>query len=131
MEKKYTVKEISESWQKIVIDDGDEILRTTEYLSYQNKMAVCEDIIQQSMFVNKRYRPNSPYFNLLFTMKLVDIYTCIKIDYENIFEEYDLLVASSLLDFLLNGVIPVHEQERFQDLLEMQLGDFNERRNAK
>lgn len=132
MEKKYTVKEICELWRDIIKENEPEILRATEYVAHQNKIVICDDIIQKSMFVNKRYRPNSPYFNLLFIMKLIDEYTYIKVDYENIFKEYDLLVVNHLLDFLFEqGVIPIDEQERFRDLLEMQLGDFNERRSAK
>jgi hypothetical protein len=133
MEKKYTIKELCDLWEDLVNDNEIGSLQTISYYSYQNKILVCDEIIRQSMFVNKRYRPNSPYFNLLFVMKLIDIYTCIKIDYDNIFNEYDLLTASGIIDFLFSkdGVIPINEQERFQDLLEMQLGDFNERRNAK
>lgn len=103
-------------------------IRKIDYLSYDNKIELCRKVFYESMFVNKRYRPNTPYFNLLYLTTLINTYTIIDID--DVWKDYDVLAAKGLIDLILNE-IRVDEREQLDSILEWVVSDYKENRRKE
>ena len=108
-----------------LVEDADS-LRAVEYVSYDNKINFCQNIIENSYFVNKKFYSNTPLREILFIMSLIDFYTVIDVDFENLYDEYDKLVASGLIDFFFVDIIPSIEIDRMRDLLGIMIDDLFE-----
>lgn len=102
----------------------DELLMI-EYISYENKIDLCYGIVESTYFVNKKFHSNSPLREVLFIMNLINMYTLIDIDFDNLYGEYDKLVASGLIEPVFD-VIPKIEVDRMRDILEMVTADLFE-----
>ena len=102
----------------------DELLMI-EYISYENKIDLCYGIVEGTYFVNKKFHSNSPLREVLFIMNLINMYTSIDIDFDNLYGEYDKLVASGLIEPVFE-VIPKIEVDRMRDILEMVTADLFE-----
>ena len=99
-----------------------------DYLSYENKIELCRNVFDEAMFVNKRYRPNTPYFNILYLTTLINTYTIIEID--DVWKDYDMLAASGLIDFALQE-IREDEREQLDSILEWVVSDYKENRRKE
>ena len=113
-----------------LIEDLD-TLRAVEYISYENKINLCQSIIENSYFVNKKFYSNTPLREILFIMSLIDFYTVIDVDFENLYDEYDKLTASGLIDFFfvegsIDSIVPSIEIDRMRDLLGIMIDDLFE-----
>ena len=108
-----------------LVEDID-TLRAVEYISYENKINLCQSIIENSYFVNKKFYSNTPHREVLFIMSMIDAYTVIDVDFENLYDEYDKLVASGLIDFFFVDIIPSIEIDRLRDLLGIMIDDLFE-----
>lgn len=126
--KLYTVADFAEKFDERFMDESfiDTNLRLKDYVSFLSKMGTCDGIIQRSMFVNDEYIPNTPFLNVSLQMKLIDLYTTIDVDINDVVGNYDILAASNLIDFLFMYVIPDEEITRFQEMMEQRLSDFYE-----
>lgn len=130
--KQYSVKEFCEKYNGTNVQQTkdayiQEILKP-EYVPYEEKIAICEKIVESSHFRkgkngNKQLHVNSPIQYVLFCMQLVNKYTKINVDFKNIIEEFNLL---NKLDILNNIVfnIPEKESKEFRTILDMVENDM-------
>lgn len=68
------------------------------------------------------FHVNSVLRHILYTMSIVDLYTEINVDFDNIVEEYDMLDEYDLLDWFSEN-IPEREQNKLYSLVESYVND--------
>ena len=98
-----------------------------EYMDFITKLTYCSITIEKTCYIQdgekKFIKLDSAKRFLFFTMYLIELYTDIEIDAENIVGEYDKLNKSGALNELIKG-IPEQEYSEFSTLLNMKLDDF-------
>ena len=92
------------------------------YVSYEEKVSVCERIVEATSYVEvngqKIYKRNMPSRAVFFTLKLIDEYTDIDIDFNNILKDYNKLDEEGFVEILLK-TIPAKEVSTWRTILEM------------
>ena len=100
---------------------------TTQYVDFMTKNVYCDKIIESTCHIKDGNREfikiNSVSRDLFFTMRLIQLYTDIKLDEENIIGEYDKLNEVGAIDVIIEA-IPDSEYIEFSDMLNKMLGDF-------
>lgn len=102
---------------------------TTDYISFLQKDAICTSIVEVTTHIEsgdkKIIKVNSASEDLLFIMRLIDLYTDIEIDFTdiNFVKQYDELNKIGALDVLINS-IPENEYVEFNKILNMKMDDF-------
>lgn len=102
---------------------------TESYINYITKVTYCDNIIKASCYVKdgdiEIIKINSSSRYLFFVMRLIDLYTDIDIDKENVSAEYDKLNEVGAINLLIAS-IPKNEYSEFSTLLEMRMDDFRD-----
>lgn len=102
---------------------------TTDYVDYVTKVVYCKNIIKASCYIKDGDREfiniNSENRYLFFVMRLIELYTDIEIDNENVVSEYDKLNKIGAIDVLISA-IPEKEYTEFSTLLNMKMDDFRD-----
>ena len=100
---------------------------TTKYVSYINKVAHCDSIIKATCHIKDGDREiikvNSPNCCMFFKMKLIQLYTDININDDNVVGDYDSLNEIGAINVLM-AAIPESEYTEFSTLLNMRMDDF-------
>ena len=100
---------------------------TTKYISYINKVAYCDSIVKATCHIKDGDREiikvNSPNRYMFFTMKLIQLYTDININDDNVVGDYDSLNEIGAINVLM-AAIPESEYTEFSTLLNMRMDDF-------
>lgn len=111
----------------------------TDYIPYLTKDAYCTNIVDVTSHINEGNRSiikiNNSMRYMLFTMKLIELYTDIDITFEDgkFINQYDELNKIGAIDMLIGGVpdegvefIPIKEYSEFSTILNMKLDDLRD-----
>lgn len=104
---------------------------TKDYIPYLEKIAYCEAVVKATSYttVNERQivKINRPGQFITFTMRLIDLYTDIEINFNDgkFVEQYDELNKIGAIDSIVQH-IPESEYTEFSTLLNMVIDDFRE-----
>ena len=138
MNKDFNVKSFVEEYEKQVTDaDKEKFLRsklkTEKYMPYADKVTVAENIVKHSSYAmvkedgvlksTDRIALNSPMRYILFVMTVVDKYTNIEVNFQNIMPDFDALNFNSLIEVVFEKVGD-KETAEFNTVVEMVLNDF-------
>ena len=138
MNKDYNVKSFVEEYEKQIVDadKGQYIktkLKTEKYMPYADKLIVAENIVNSSSYAivkedgvlkkTDRIAINSPMRYVLFVMTIVDKYTNIEVNFQNIMPEFDGLNKNGLIEVIFEK-IGDKEMAEFNTVVEMVLNDF-------
>ena len=103
-----------------------------DYVGYLQKDAICEGIVRATSYLHDTdkeehnvVRINSTMRYLFFIMKLIDIYTDIDINNDNIAADYDALNKVGAISVLIQS-IPETEYKAFKTMLNMKLDDLRD-----
>jgi len=99
----------------------------TDYVPYITKCSYCDAIVKATCFVKDGNREfvkiNSANRYLFFVMRLIELYTDIEINEEEVVYEYDKLCKEGAINVLISS-IPEAEYTEFSTLLKMKMDDF-------
>lgn len=138
MNKDFNVKSFVEEYEKQLTDaDKAKFLRnnlkTEKYMPYADKLALAENIVKSSSYAmikeggklkqTDRIALNSPMRYILFVMTVVDKYTNIEVNFNNIMPDFDALNFNSLIEVIFEKVGD-KETAEFNTVVEMVLNDF-------
>lgn len=111
-----------------------EKLEIRNYISFADKCDLAERVIKATTFEKDlngentgNIKINSISRYLLFTLSIIDIYTNLEVDFNNVISEYDLLKSNGLLDLFIGAeysLIPNEEFCEAQTLLNIYLDDI-------
>jgi hypothetical protein len=100
---------------------------TRQYMPYTEKCALVKNIIDKTSYVEsdgvRVYRRNTNSMFFIFSIKIIEYYTNIKIDVSQIAKEYDALVESGAMNNLMEQ-IPQKEVSILQGMLDMERDDL-------
>lgn len=104
-------------------------IKSEKYIDYEIKIARMTNILQHTSFdTNGEIKFQSPAKHMLFAMAIIDMYTNLKINDNNIINDFNMLNKSGLIDVLLsvkdNSVIPTREIIECTSILNMLEDDF-------
>ena len=132
--KEYTVKEFVEGYEKCTdaverqryIEENVEV--TNHYISFVSKVNLCDLLVDttcKDRFGNIRF--DSATREMLYKLNLINMYTNINIEFKNndnpLYDQYDLLQKYNLVISIFR-IIPVEEQDEFENILMEKLNDF-------
>ena len=102
---------------------------TTQYVDFMTKYVYCDDIVDSTCHIKdgerKIIKINNANRYLFFVMRLIQLYTDIDLDEENIVSEYDKLNEVGAISTLI-AAIPKSEYSEFSTLLNMKMDDFRD-----
>lgn len=138
MSKDFNVKSFVEEYEKqLTNDDKAKFLKSKlkieKYMPYADKLTLAENIVKHSSYAmvkedgvlkqTDRIALNSPMRYILFVMTVVDKYTNIKVNFNNIMPDFDALNFNSLIEVIFEK-IGDKETAEFNTVVEMVLNDF-------
>lgn len=138
MNKDFNVKSFVEEYEKCSNNDDKakflkSKLKTEKYLPYADKLTFAENIVNHSSYTmikedgvlkkTDRIALNSPMRYILFVMTVVDKYTNIEVNFNNIMPDFDALNFNSLIEIIFEK-IGDKETAEFNTVVEMVLNDF-------
>lgn len=101
----------------------------TDYVDYITKNVYCDSIINSTCYVKdgdkKLVKFNSATRYVFFNMKLIELYTDIEINADDLIGEYDKLNKSGAVHNII-AMIPDFEYSEFRMLLDMKLDDLRD-----
>lgn len=107
----------------------------TDYIPYVEKVAICKEIAEATSHKevegSRIFSADSTTRHLFYIVKLVEVYTNIEIENNNIVLAYDTLNHARILDVLfgnedgnVSSIIPYGELIEFEDIMRMILDDI-------
>lgn len=138
MNKDFNVKSFVEKYEKQLSDVEKNSylknnLKVEKYLSYSDKVLLAERIVNGSSYaivkedgvLNKtdKIKINSPMRYILFVMTIIDKYTNITVNFNDVMPEFDYLNKNGLFEIIFNK-IGDREIGEFNTVVEMVLDDF-------
>ena len=138
MNKDFNVKSFAEEYEKQMndIEKGKFLkskLKTEKYIPYADKLTLAENIVKHSSYAmvkedgvlkqTDKIALNSPMRYILFVMTIVDKYTNIEVNFNNIMPDFDALNFNSLIEIIFEK-IGDKEISEFNTVVEMVLNDF-------
>lgn len=118
MKKTYKVKEFV--YKYLETNDKESFLCdriVCTYIPFEDKLTICEKIVDATSFNNGRYVKNTSSINVLYKLNLINLYTDIDINFgEDFLGDYNLIEEYDILTKLL-GVIPENEKVRFDNMI--------------
>ena len=129
--KTYTVQELVEKYDNRTSDELKERLLDTiqikEYVPYMTKRLFAKTILDRAFYRDGKIHKDSLMKQMLYVQALILMYTNIKIDAENLIDEYDSLNSRHIIGYIL-AKIPESELLMFEGMVQMMFDDayFNE-----
>lgn len=140
MNKDFTVIEFAKKYEeKLTNNDKATFLKTKlkveNYMEYAEKVLIAENIVRSSSYAISKDKDggeltktnqihiNSPMRYVLFVMSIVNKYTNIKVNFDNIMIEFDALNKNGLIE-LITKRVGEKEVAEFQTVVDMVLNDF-------
>ena len=138
MNKDFNVKSFVEEYEKCSNNDDKakflkSKLKVEKYIPYADKLTLAENIVRHSSYAmvkedgalkqTDRIALNSPMRYILFVMTVVDKYTNIDVNFNNIMPDFDALNFNSLIEVIFKK-IGDKETAEFNTVVEMVLNDF-------
>lgn len=97
-----------------------------KYMPYVEKCALVKSVLDSSSYIEingkKTYKRNTAAMLFAFTMQLIERYTDIEFDTENVVQTYDVLMETGLMNSLMSQ-IPDEEINILRGMLDMQRDD--------
>lgn len=130
MEKKITVKELIEKYNKNKQDDAQiEKHILSVYVPYEEKCAMCQGVIDATTKVNigndTILKQDSAAMVMLYRMQMINKYTDIQIDFSHVLTDYNLLDRYDLIDNII-AYIKTSERKKMDEILSMKIKDYHE-----
>lgn len=139
MKKDFNIKNFVEGYEK-QLNDVDKTkflktnLKTENYLPYSDKLIVAENIVKSSSCAivknekgelqkTNRIKINSPMRYVLFVMTIINKYTNLEVNFNDVMPEFDYLNRNNLFEIIFNK-IGDKEVAEFNTVVEMVLDDF-------
>lgn len=121
MDKKFNVKDFSEQYMKQINASAKETfiktkLKVVDYLPYQEKIIIAKNIVKSTSYAigrneetggltkTNRIKINSPMRYILFVMTVVNKYTNIEVNFNDVMPEFDDLNKNGLIEVIFNKV---------------------------
>jgi hypothetical protein len=104
--------------------DFDQHLKI-KYLKLEDKINMCESIVRISSLKDGKFKAQSITEYVLLNLKLIQTYTDIDIDFDNVLTEYDSLDEIGAINGFLS-TIPEKEGETITAIMSMIKGDLYE-----
>mgnify|MGYP003293055073 CR=1 FL=1 len=119
MNKDFNVKSFVEEYEKCSNNDDKakflkSNLKTEKYMPYADKLTRAENIVKSSSYAmikedgklkqTDRIALNSPMRYILFVMTVVDKYTNIEVNFNNIMPDFDALNFNSLIEIIFEKI---------------------------
>lgn len=140
MKKDFNIKNFVEEYEKQVSDDDrtrflKTKLKTEKYLPYSDKAMLAEHIVKSSSYAivknendgklqkTNRIKINSPMRYVLFVMTIIDKYTNLEVNFNDVMPEFDYLNRNNLFEVIFNK-IGDKEIGEFNTVVDMVLNDF-------
>ena len=138
MNKDFNVKSFVEEYEKQLTNDDKakflkSKLKTEKYIPYADKLTIAENIVKHSSYAmvkedgklkqTDKIALNSPMRYILFVMTVVDKYTNIEVNFNNIMPDFDALNFNSLIEVIFEKVGD-KETAEFNTVVDMVLNDF-------
>lgn len=140
MKKDFTVIEFAKKYEeKLTNNDKATFLKTKlkveNYMEYAEKVLIAKNIVRSSSYAISKDKDsgeltktnqihiNSPMRYVLFVMSIVNKYTNIEVNFNNIMIEFDALNKNGLVE-LITKRVGEKEIAEFQTVVDMVLGDF-------
>lgn len=101
-------------------------LNVKDYVDYEVKIALAAKIVNASSYDVEKpnvVRVNSPMRHVLFTYTVLSYYTDLDMHSDKMFEEYNILNKSDLIEVITN-LIPEHELSEMAGIVAMTYDDF-------
>ena len=102
---------------------------TTKYVPYLTKYTNCTDIVQKTTHIKEGDREiikvDSALQCIFFWMKLIELYTDIEFNKEDVVGEYDKLKEIGAIETLIANIPPA-EMDEMTNILGMKMDDFYE-----
>lgn len=123
-----TIVEFVTEYKKIATESAKEKFFKshikTEYIGYAEKLALCEKIIDRSMYkiINeeKVFFINTPSRYMLFILSIVDMYMDIELQWDKIMIDFDIIEKNKIGSLLLDYV---EDCKVLQTILKMMVDD--------
>lgn len=98
------------------------------YIPYGDKVEMCGRICRATLYDNGTFRMNSPAQMMMNELAVIEAYTDIEIDYEQVLPCYDVLAECGAIAAII-GMLPELEMSTWQRVLGMTASDImtNER----
>ena len=116
-----TVKEFIEIYKADF--SAIEQVEVKPYISVARKIEVIGNLLASIHFSNNKFQINTPFVHLMLPLVVIDEYTNIDINFENVIEDYDALCEQDLIGKLIEKIKPKEVQE-FTVLLEESQSDM-------
>lgn len=119
------VKEYTSTTNDVARKMFMEKIQVKPYISYSAKMIYANRIVESTSWdeSNGKVSINSPIRHVLYVYTLINAYTNIDMDNENMLAEYDALSSSGLKEKIISK-IPEAEKKEFDYVLKMVTGDY-------
>lgn len=95
----------------------------TEYVPYEEKIAICKIVVEKSYLKDGLYNRNSVIKNAIYTLMKYEKYTDIEFNFDEILNNYNLLCESNA-DLEICKHINREDNLRFDQVMEMVESDF-------
>lgn len=135
------IKEFVDEYNKIVIDNLKkkyikDTIEVKDYINFDEKCKLVERVVKSTTyeFDENGNKTNKIKFNtlartLLLTLSVIDNYTNLDVDFDNISSEYDILTYSGIMGILVgdndtHGIIPYGEIVEIQAIMSMMIDDI-------
>lgn len=128
MDKKYTVKEFVEKYDEA--SNQQSLLNkcvVNKYVPFAEKIGKVDALIESTLYnkETKTINANSAARYVLYQMMLVDCYTDIRINFDKVIDEYDMLNSRRITDAIIGSLIPPEEIKEFSFLVDVKVNDIN------
>lgn len=118
---------------KLKVDYLKNNLNVKKYIGFEDKCKIAERVANSTMFVyednvrTNEIRNDSIGRFLLSILAIIDNYTDLEVDFNNVTKEYDLLVENNILPLIIGyneekqGIIPYSEVAQINTLIAMKV----------
>lgn len=103
---------------------------TDKYITYQEKLAFCQNIVDKTCYIarengDKIFSQNTPARYMIFQMTMINLYTDIEVDFEHLLDDFNTLDQYGAVDILVSSLAEFnpHEYSMFNTLLKMIVDD--------
>lgn len=99
-----------------------------KYLPYVEKIVNAQQIVNNSMYNDGKFEPNTPKRHMLYIIKVVQLYTDLDINMDNLLGDFDAIVENGVADAIMKHI--AEDLVVFESVLNMVVDDvFDKERN--
>lgn len=101
-----------------------------DYVPYLDKVNICRAIVGTTTYVQDEegnivgYRVDTPVRNILYKINMINLYTNLTINFDEVATTYDTLKTSGLMDYIFTNGINRHELTEMEEIKKLVEADF-------